>query len=35
MGEVYRGRDTKLDREAAFKVLPAAFAQHPDCSRKL
>ena len=26
MGEVYRARDTKLNRDAAIKVLPAAFA---------
>ena len=26
MGEVYRGRDTKLNRDVAIKVLPAAFA---------
>ena len=30
MGEVYRARDTKLDRYAAIKVLPAALAQNPD-----
>jgi len=27
MGEVYRGRDTRLDRTVAIKILPAAFAQ--------
>jgi serine/threonine protein kinase len=27
MGEVYRVRDTKLGREASFKVLPEAYSQ--------
>jgi Tol biopolymer transport system component len=30
MGEVYRAKDTRLDRDVAVKVLPAGFAANPE-----
>jgi tetratricopeptide (TPR) repeat protein len=34
MGEVYRARDTRLDRDVAIKVLPAEFAADPERLRR-
>ena len=34
MGEVYRAKDTKLGRDVAIKVLPAAFARDPERLRR-
>ena len=34
MGEVYRARDARLNREVAIKVLPAAFARDPKRLRR-
>src|SRR5438105_3004155 len=34
MGEVYRARDTRLDREVAIKVLPPSFSADADRLRR-
>ena len=33
-GEVYRARDTKLDRDVALKVLPEHVAHDPDLKQR-
>ncbi len=35
MGEVYRAKDTRLDRIVAIKVLPERFSQRPDLRQRL
>ncbi len=35
MGEVYRARDTRLDRVVAIKVLPAHLAENPELRQRL
>src|SRR5687768_18157581 len=35
MGEVYRGRDTRLDRSVAIKVLPAFLSADPERRQRL
>jgi hypothetical protein len=34
MGEVWRARDTRLNRDVAVKVLPASFANDPQCMQR-
>jgi serine/threonine protein kinase len=34
MGEVYRGRDTRLDRTVAIKIIPEHLANHPDLKQR-
>ena len=34
MGEVYKARDTRLDRTVAIKVLPEAFTADPDLKQR-
>lgn len=34
MGEVYRAKDTRLDRIVAVKVLPSELASHPEMKQR-
>jgi eukaryotic-like serine/threonine-protein kinase len=35
MGEVYRARDPKIERDVAIKVLPDEFSAHPSRLQRL
>jgi eukaryotic-like serine/threonine-protein kinase len=35
MGEVYRARDTRLERTVAIKVLPSEFSRHAEFRKRL
>src|SRR5579864_9136018 len=34
MGEVYRARDTRLDRTVAVKILPSHLSSHPEARQR-
>ena len=34
MGEVYRARNTRLERTVAIKILPAQFSADPVCKQR-
>ncbi len=34
MGEVYRARDTRLDRTVAVKILPSHLSSDPDAKQR-
>jgi len=34
MGEVYKAKDTRLDRIVAIKILPASLADNPDLRKR-